>query len=360
MLGLYIHIPFCKQKCPYCNFYSSPANTQKVQAYFEALHTHLSQWAKDEDRVVNTIYFGGGTPGLFPEKIAQTVAHIRSCFDVAEECEISIEANPGAIDKSGLCAVRQAGVNRLSFGVQSASEKDLAALGRIHTVAQAKESIAMAKAAGFDNISVDFMLATPGQDMGAVEDMRAFLREADPTHVSAYMLKVEPDTPFGKMGDKLVLPDEDTVADLYEATCEMLAELGYAQYEVSNFAKDGYTCRHNLKYWDFEDYLGVGPGAHSMYKGKRFYYPSDTDAFIAGGIDAVVFDGVPDTDEYIMLQLRKSEGLDTALLADGEEVLQRAQKFNKYGLCTIDGTRVALTVKGFLVSNMVIAQLLYG
>ena len=104
MLGLYIHIPFCKQKCPYCNFYSSPANTQKVQAYFEALHTHLSQWAKDEDRVVNTIYFGGGTPGLFPEKIAQTVAHIRSCFDVAEECEISIEANPGAIDKSGLCA----------------------------------------------------------------------------------------------------------------------------------------------------------------------------------------------------------------------------------------------------------------
>ncbi len=360
MLGLYIHIPFCRQKCPYCNFYSSPANAEKVQAYFEALHTHLSQWAKEETRTVNTIYFGGGTPGLFPAQIANTVAHIKSCFDVDENCEISMEANPGAIDAEGLAAVRKAGVNRLSFGVQSASEKDLAALGRIHTAAQAKESIAVAKAAGFDNISVDFMLATPGQDMGAVEDMRAFLRECDPAHVSAYMLKVEPDTPFGKMGNKLVLPDEDTVADLYEATCEMLEELGYSQYEVSNFAKEGYACRHNLKYWDFEDYLGVGPGAHSMYKGRRVYYPSDTDAFIPGGIDTVVFDGIPDTDEYIMLQLRKSEGLDTALLVDGEQVLQRAQKFNKYGLCTIDGTRVALTVKGFLVSNMVIAQLLYG
>ena len=360
MLGLYIHIPFCKQKCPYCNFYSSPADESRVQAYFDALHTHLSLWARDETRRVNTIYFGGGTPGLFPDRIAKTIDHIRSCFAVDISCEISTEANPGAIDADGLRALRAAGVNRLSFGVQSASEKDLQALGRIHTVAEAKNTIALAKQCGFDNISVDFMLATPGQDMGAVEDMRAFLVECDPTHVSAYMLKVEPDTPFGKMGDRLALPDEDTVADLYENTCAMLARLGYSQYEVSNFAKEGYACRHNLKYWDFEDYLGVGPGAHSMYRGRRFFYPSDTDTFIKGGPDMVVFDGTPDRDEYVMLQLRKASGLDTAALPDGDRVLQRAQRFAKYGLCTIVGSRVSLTVKGFLVSNRIIGELLYG
>lgn len=361
MLGLYVHTPFCKQKCPYCNFYSAPGTQEQVEQYFDALNRHITQWGKQNKLAVDSIYFGGGTPGLYPQHIAHTLKHIKTQFVLSDTCEISIEANPGCINLQGLRLLFEAGVNRISFGVQSANEAQLKALGRIHTVKDAQNSIELAKAAGFVNISVDFMLGTPGQDLSCVAHMEQFLRQSDVTHVSAYMLKVEPDTPFGKLGDHLALPDEDTVANLYVATVQMLKDLGYDQYEISNFAKPNFACRHNLKYWDLDPYLGIGPGAHSLYLNKRFYYPSDTFEFLQSDQSAVIFDGQPDMDEYVMLKLRQCAGLDANGVQNLPQGLQsRAAQLQKYGLCTVDHGVIALTTQGFLLSNQVIGKLLYG
>lgn len=360
-LGVYLHIPFCRRKCNYCAFYSAPAGEAAWEEYADALCRHIALWGERLGRrAVDTVYFGGGTPSLLWRQLPRVLAELGRCFQLDAGAEISLEANPGTVGREELRALRQAGFNRLSLGVQSAVEGELRALGRLHTAAEAMACVEAAREAGFANLSLDFMLGLPGQSEESLERMEDFVRRAAPQHLSAYILKVEAGTPFGEMGEALQLPDDDTAADLYESCVARLSALGYGQYEVSNFALPGFACRHNEKYWSLEEYLGIGPAAHSLLGGARFFYPADRAAFVGGGLEQLQREGTPDWEEYAMLRLRTAAGLDTGRAGLPDGLLERARPFEKPGLLHIDGPVIRLTPKGFLVSTPLIAEILYG
>ena len=364
--GLYIHIPFCKAKCPYCDFYSVKFNEEQADAYTKAVLRAIEQTPKQEG-VLDTIYFGGGTPVLMGAKrLLAMVDKAKECFAVSEDCEITLEANPAAMTLEDLRALNKGGFNRISIGVQSAVDEQLKILGRLHSSHQAKESVELCRVAGFDNISVDIMLATPQQ---TEEDIRKFCDVFCPVveHISAYLLKVEEGTPFGRNHMEQFCPDEEHSADLYLYAVNELKQRGFQQYEISNFAKDGKISRHNTRYWNCEEYLGIGPAAHSFWMGERRYFERDLEAFISAENpwDLWQFDGKGgDFFEYAMLRLRLSEGL---LFADCKErypnidlipLKQQAESLQKHGLLTIKEEGIALTTKGFLLSNSVIWRLL--
>lgn len=374
-VGLYIHIPFCARKCAYCSFYSLPGGRQQRADYLRALGRHIALWGQRcSGETVDSIYFGGGTPSLLADDIPAVLDAVRRHFNVAAGCEISMECNPATIAPHQYAALRKAGVDRLSFGVQSTCDAQLVQLGRLHTVQQAKDSLLDARAAGFSDLSVDFMLGLPGQQVQAADDMAAFLHETRPTHISAYMLKLEPGTPLYAQKDALDLPDEDAVADLYLAAVQAFSQLGYDQYEISNFARPGRRCVHNMKYWQLEDYIGIGPAAHSLYRGRRCYYPSDLSAFLGGGLKLLRHEGRSDLEEYCMLRLRLTDGLDVSAASrqrrsgrlppdpdiDLAAVIGRAAPLAAAGLVLVQGSRVSLTPAGFLLSNAITAKLLFG
>ncbi len=284
-------------------------------------------------------------------------------FGLTPSAEITLEANPNHADYDTLLALRRAGYNRLSFGVQSAKDHELRALTRTHTAAQAREAIVAARRAGFENINADLMLAIPHQTMQSMRESARFLADTGVTHISAYLLKLEEGTSFFSRKDALSLPDEDLTADLYLGAAKELDRLGYRQYEISNFARDGFACRHNLVYWDSREYLGIGPAAHSFLGGKRLAYPRDLSRFLEGGEPEAVDDG-GDFEEYAMLRLRLNEGLVFAAArerygsVDEDGLRRRAQALVKQGLCECDKTGIRLTVTGFLFSNTCIGRLL--
>ena len=351
--GLYIHIPFCLSKCPYCDFYSIKYNRETADIYANAVVRNIRHYGGRFD----TVYFGGGTPFLLWEKICEILEHI----DITKDAEITVEANPCVVDAKSLAALRKAGVNRISFGVQSLNDNELRALGRRHDAYTAVHAVKIAKEQGFDNISADIMLGTPGQTAESVTKTIQQLSTLPVTHISAYMLKIEEDTPFAKT--KLELPDEDEVCSIYLNVTELLCSLGFKQYEISNYAKKGFPCRHNLKYWNCEEYLGIGSAAHSYYNGKRFFVERDLNAFISDEYQQTVNEeGDPGShEEYAMLRLRLTEGLSLSEYkalggdAEGMKLILNTIPCEYY---TIRGDVVSLTPKGFLVSNMIIGRLL--
>lgn len=286
-LSMYIHIPFCMKKCLYCDFLSAPATWQERESYVEALLREIEEMAPFcRGYEVNTVFFGGGTPSLLSdvqlERIMQTV---KNRYDVGKGAEISMECNPATASLETLKAYRRSGINRLSIGLQSAQDKELKALGRIHDYVQFLHTYEEAKAAGFTNINIDLMAALPGQTLASYEDTLQKIIALNPTHISAYSLIVEEGTPFyekyGKEGapEKGELPDEDTEREMYYRTEKRLQEAGYERYEISNYAKKGSECRHNLTYWTGKDYVGFGIGAASFFKGYRYKNISEIETY---------------------------------------------------------------------------------
>ena len=361
-LGIYVHIPFCRSKCEYCDFYSIPGARSRdlMDRYLDAVILHIREAAQGAAGYeVDTVYFGGGTPSLLrPEQAKRLIDAARPM----PGAEITLEANPETVTEESLAGFREAGVNRISFGVQSARDTQLRTLGRPHTAKQARAAFAAARRAGFANISGDIMLALPHYTEAEFDETLELIEGGGATHISAYLLKIEPDSAFGKHPPE-GLPTGDEAADFYLYAVEQLEHHGYRQYEISNFAKPGYEGRHNLIYWDCGDYLGLGPAAHSCMGGKRFYSPADTAAFLQDNA-APVMDGGCGAEDYLILQLRLRKGLSLpqykALYGKEFSPVQLAFIRNcvKNGYAAFDGTTLALTPAGLIVQNSILAELL--
>lgn len=359
--GVYIHIPYCESKCRYCDFYSRGAQHSVPQEYVRAVLREIRQASACGSGALrpDTVYFGGGTPSLLA---GAQVAEILNALGAAPDAEITLEANPDTVTQETLCAYRSAGVNRLSFGVQTAHDDSLRRIGRLHTAQQSRNALHMAHKAGFTNLSGDIMLALPQYSMQELNDTVTLLADGGCTHISAYMLKIEPNTAFGRSAPD-GLPDDDAAADYYLAAAELLVQKGYGQYEISNFAQKGCESRHNLLYWNCEDYLGIGPAAHSCLQKKRFSMAEDTGAFIAAPA-AVIPQGEVSVEDYIMLRLRLTAGLDTALLRQryGKTFTpaqwQLLHRLADNGDAVLHGSVLALTPKGMLIQNAIVCELI--
>ncbi|MGI5958805.1 MAG: radical SAM family heme chaperone HemW [Massiliimalia sp.] len=361
-IGIYVHVPFCRRKCPYCDFYS--VSSKGMDAVKQQYTDTVCRSMEREERIfADTLYFGGGTPvQLSPDQIGKIIDTAKNRFGLSGE--ITAEANPGEVDFAMLYQLREAGVNRLSFGMQSAKEEELRVLGRRHSAQQVKEAVTLAKQAGFDNLSVDIMLGVPKHTLEHLERTLCFLGELDIQHVSAYMLKIEEGTPFAHPVIEKMLPDEDLVCDSYLLACQRLEEMGFSQYEISNFAKPGWESRHNLKYWNRQEYMAFGPSAHGFQNGVRYYYPRDLEAYLTsdGTNRLIEEDGVDPLEESVMLGLRLKAGIFPKNLFENHAVNQdkfwkQVERYCAYGLMCQEGDRIFLTPKGFLVSNSIIAEL---
>lgn len=364
MTGIYIHIPFCFKKCPYCDFYSFSADEEMKDSYLKAVLFCLKKWKKEISDCIDTVYFGGGTPNIFgSERINQVLAFIKKEYCLTEDCEITVECNPSSLNEDFITSVARRGVNRISMGMQSAVDRERHSLGRSSTASDIEKTIAYIKKAGIDNISLDIMLGVPHQDMESLDESIDFLLRQDIKHISAYMLKIEEGTDFDKRKGSLPVADEDTLCDMYLHTVRRLEDGGFSQYEISNFSLPGYESRHNMRYWLGKEYLGIGPSAHSFIKGKRFYYSRDFDAFISSPTEIDDGDGGGE-EEFIMLRLRLTKGL---IFNEYEErfqkslpagLIKKAQALCDADLVSLNEEKIALTKKGFLLSNTIISQLL--
>lgn len=378
-LELYIHIPFCVKKCSYCDFLSAPATEQTKEAYMAALFAEIGGRAKDyKERIVTSIFIGGGTPSLLSgDSIRQLMEHIREGFTLAPDAEITMEVNPGTVTAEKLAAFYGAGINRLSIGMQSAQEQELKILGRIHDFDGFCQVYREAVEAGFTNINVDVMSGLPGQTLASYKDtLEKVLRlEPMPQHISAYSLIVEEGTPFAAMADRgeLPLPEEDTERAMYEETIEVLAGYGFHRYEISNYALDGYECRHNVGYWIRRDYLGFGIGAASLIGNVRFQNGRDLNAYLAHPLacreEQQSLTTQEQMEETMFLGLRLIRGVSYPEFARCygqtlEEVYGEVISRNVAdGLLTVredeTGRRLMLTGRGLDVSNYVMAQFLF-
>ncbi len=362
-IGLYVHIPFCDGKCPYCDFYSMSAGEETYDRYFFALFERLDLLAQRYPRRADTLYIGGGTPSVAGgARIAELIRRCRSLFGL-EGAEITVECNPRSADGGFFREIAAAGANRVSIGLQSANAAELAELGRRHSPSDAAATVDSARAAGIGEISLDLMIGTPLQTPSSLLASADFCLSLGVEHLSAYMLKIEEGTPFYLSGAASRSPGADETAGLYELLCERLETAGLMRYEISNFAVPGHESRHNLKYWRCEEYLGVGPAAPSFIEGKRMYYPRSLEGFIAeenGGEPLFDCPG-GDAEEYVMLRLRLREGLDPdelRRLYPGCSLPERQLSLlEKGGFIERLGRRISLTTRGALVSNEVIARL---
>lgn len=335
--GLYFHIPFCKSKCPYCDFYSVKFDEASAQQYVQEICDEIKQY----QGIFDTVYFGGGTPSILPpELIGKILDCARAQFEISDDAEITVECNPSKDLSEDFKKYASYGVNRISVGMQSAVDSERFALGRVAGKNEVERTINYARQSGIENISLDLMLGTPKQTIESLDYSFDFIKSVGVPHVSAYMLKIEEGTKFFQMRDRLVLPDDDTVGEMYLKTVETLASFGIEQYEISNFAVPGFESRHNTKYWTLTPYLGIGKSAHSFWGGKRFFYDIEWNK---------IDDGTGgDKEEQIMLGLRLAKGIDKSL------VDRDFAEFVKMGYVADLGERIALTPKGMLVSNTII------
>ena len=335
--GLYFHIPFCKSKCPYCDFYSVKFDEASAQQYVQEICDKIKQY----QGIFDTVYFGGGTPSILPpELIGKILDCARAQFEISDDAEITVECNPSKDLSEDFKKYASYGVNRISVGMQSAVDSERFALGRVAGKNEVERTINYARQSGIENISLDLMLGTPKQTIESLDYSFDFIKSVGVPHVSAYMLKIEEGTKFFKMRDRLVLPDDDTVGEMYLKTVDTLASFGIKQYEISNFAVPGFESRHNTKYWTLTPYLGIGKSAHSFWGGKRFFYDREWNK---------IDDGTGgDKEEQIMLGLRLAKGIDKSL------VDRDFAEFVKMGYVADLGERIALTPKGMLVSNTII------
>ena len=360
-IGIYIHAPFCRSKCPYCDFYSERADSRDHDEYTLSVVSAMERYSSELRREADTLYLGGGTPSLLGGKnVALIITAAKRLFNV--DGEITVECNPSCIEDGFFDMIAEAGANRASIGLQSAVDSERRQLGRLSDARRVAEVIEASRSAGIDNISLDVMLGIPKQTPESLAETLAFCAQASIPHVSAYMLSLEEGTYFYKNADRLDLPDEDMTARLYEQCGDFLCGKGYVNYEISNFALPGFESRHNLKYWSCDEYLGIGPAAHSFIDGKRFYYPRDRRYFMDGG--EPVSDGEGGSrGEYVMLRLRLAEGL---VFADYEKrygekfpsgAVDAASSLAADGLMKVTDRAISLTRRGFLLSNPVIARI---
>ncbi len=373
-LGIYVHIPFCRSKCEYCDFYSLGGGKTRelMDRYLHALVTHIREAAAlAPDYTVDSVYFGGGTPSFFgADGLKRVFSELDRRFHLSKDCEITFEANPDSVNGITLKKLRKAGFNRMSLGVQNDTDEVLRALGRPHTYEQAVQAVEKARDAGFDNVSVDLMYGLPNQTRERWMRTLRNVLDLKPDHVSCYGLTVQPGTPLYTYRDGANLPDDDAQADMYLYAVETLENFGYSQYEISNFAREGMACRHNLKYWTGGEYLGFGPSAASDFAGKRFTIAADLEGYIQGilgkGVVLSECESVAPREragEYLMLRLRTTEGIQadeyTSRFLLPFDLLEKGLHiYEKQGLAVLDEGRWHLTPKGFLLSNQIIAAML--
>ncbi len=369
-LELYVHIPFCVRKCQYCDFLSGPSDEETKERYIEALLQEIHAVEHTEDYEIVSVFIGGGTPSaLKAEAIASVMRTLQEKFFFCEDAEVTIEANPGTVDSEKLMTYRNAGINRLSLGLQSTDAEELKMLGRIHSYEEFLQSYQWAREAGFSNINIDLMFAIPGQTVEAWRQHLRQVAELNPEHISAYSLIIEEGTPFAQR--ELDLPDEDTEYQMYEDTAEILGTYGYQQYEISNYAKPGYMCRHNAGYWQRREYLGFGLGASSLYRELRFSntrrmqeYLTDSGKLEQIRKEVTVLSRNEQIEEFMFLGLRMTEGISEKLFKEtfGVRIMDIygdiLQKYEAIGFMEHIETKWCLTRKGIHVSNHILADFL--
>ena len=373
--GVYMHIPYCTSKCHYCDFYSLPFSPIGATAYVEALIHQFDAFDRGGYvKMIDTIYIGGGTPSLLPaEMVGRMLDRIFKSGRVCDDAEISMEINPETVHEEYFREIQALGINRISVGIQSSFDETLKAIGRRNNFAQAQNAVEAACRAGFDNISADIMIGLPNESRQHLEQTIHDVMQLPIVHVSAYMLKLMEGTPFGDH-PPTGLADDDEQAEYYEMACRMLEQKGLMQYEISNFAKYGYQSRHNTRYWDCLDYLGLGAAAHSSINGVRYSFARDVDSFIrvygndVGSADPFVHlnrQGEVDANDYIMLQLRLKKGLSFHELLKRFGIKLSPRQMEKVALYAkktwmkCDAWGIRLTHKGMLVSNAVLSDLLF-
>lgn len=374
-VGIYIHIPFCKSKCAYCNFYSLSAFTggdELIPAYQSAVIRHIEEYAAQLDGyLIDTVYFGGGTPSHYgASKLINILSALKNNGHVLLDSEITAEVNPGTITKDEMIKLRRAGFNRLSIGVQSADDAVLESLGRTHTFADSKAAVDNARQAGFDNLSLDIIYGLPSQSKDDWAQTVGRVAGLKGDHISCYGLKIEEGTQLYVFKDSPYLPDDDAQADMYLYAVEVLDRFGYKQYEVSNFAKRGFESRHNMKYWLGEEYIGFGPGAHSYVGRCRYSFTEDVEAYIEQiklGWRIVEHDeemsDFENAGEYLMLRLRTVHGISqdeyfSIYRLKMDFILELLEKYEENGWAQFSDGRWRFTPKGFMLSNRLIGELL--
>lgn len=359
-VGVYIHVPFCISKCPYCDFYSVANSEEFKDRYTDKLIEEISK--SEYKKEADTVYFGGGTPSLLGEKrLIKIFSAIEKNFPLSKDYEATVEVNPADDLHNFLYEIKSAGINRLSIGMQSANNEELKLLGRRHTHENTVTCVKDAISAGFENFSLDVMLAISGQDFSSLEKTINECKNLSANHASAYLLKIEENTQYAKIYDTLSLPDDDKAADLYLYACSLLEERGFSQYEISNFAKPNKESRHNLKYWQGKEYIGFGPAAHSFINGKRFFYDRNLEEYLKN--PTLIYDGEGgDIEEFSLLALRLNRGISLKEITDrfGEigknkffEMKKNAEKLLSTGYVHVSEENIALTKEGFLVSNLI-------
>ncbi len=373
-LGIYFHIPFCKQKCNYCDFYSIKWDYETENKYIEAILNEVKKYKGELNKkyIADTIFFGGGTPTIIkPENIKRIIDGLNDLVAIAKNPEITIEANPNTLTDDNLKAYKKMGINRLSIGIQSLNDEILKKIGRIHNSYEALNSIDRAKNNGFENINADIMFNIPGQNVKDIEDTVSRIIEKDVKHISFYSLKLEKGTPLYVMekSNKIIMPDEDDEREMYYTGRKVMENNNLAQYEISNFAIHGYECRHNLKYWNQEEYVGLGPSAHSFLNNIRYSNPSDLNLYCeslkADKFERIIQEELSSDDlmvEYIMLRLRLTEGISISefndkFSADFKEMYKmQIDYLVKNKLVKISENNIKLTKKGMDISNYVIEE----
>ena len=368
-LGLYVHIPYCVRKCNYCDFCSLPKGQAGVpDPYVDRLCREISDYSLRVTRRIDTVYFGGGTPSLLsPVQMERIMSTIRQTFDISPSAELTFEANPGTLTDEKSEAFYNLGFNRVSLGLQSIHENEMKTLGRIHTYDEFLASYRMLRRTGFNNISVDLMYGIPHQTIQSFRQTLTELISLSPEHISVYGLMIEEGTPFYEKRDSLPLPSLDSECDMYELAGELLSRAGYEHYEISNYARDGYRSRHNTLYWRLGEYIGVGAAAHSFFGGKRYFNTDNVEEYILS-------DGITDAGEvkseselayeYAMLGLRLKDGISLLEYESrfGTSFIQgKEDKINRLcdaGLITLSGDRLALSERGFYLSNSILVEIL--
>ncbi len=372
-LGLYIHIPFCASKCGYCDFYSCAGKEKSMQEYQNALLAHIEESIpRMQNYYIDTVYFGGGTPSYYgAEYLCEILQTIKSSGRLLKDAEITVEMNPDSMTLNDLRMLLKEGVNRISMGVQSANNEILKVIGRRHTYAQAFKAYKLARQAGFKNISVDLMYGLPGQTKEDWADTLSKIIRWKPDHISCYALTLEKGTPMYEVyHDTSAIPDDDTQADMYIYASEFLERFGYKRYEISNFSHKGFESLHNLRYWRMEDYMGFGPGAHSCVDNLRYSYTRDLYGYIngvkSGGNIVDEYEkiaGLEIANEYLMLSMRTAHGIEAKEYSDRfrasfEPLEKKLEFFRQKGWTQKENGRWSFTTTGFLVSNILINELL--
>lgn len=377
-LELYLHIPFCVSKCKYCDFLSAPSGEEQRQIYVERLCRRIRYWSDvihNYGYEIVSIFVGGGTPSILTEaQITQVFEAVHESFPIREDAEITLEMNPGTDVKDKLPVYRELGINRLSMGLQSADNEELKCLGRIHTYEDFRQVYQWAREAGFTNINVDLMSAIPGQTLESYEDTLRKVADLEPEHISAYSLIIEEGTPFyerygeGRHAEELL--DEDIERQMYVRTGEILEDYGYHRYEISNYAKDGYECRHNLGYWDRKEYLGLGAGASSLMDHIRWKEPDhigpSTGLVLEEREDFTRLRRKDEMEEFMFLGLRKINGVSEydfykSFRVSMDEIYKESiENLIKEGLLVREEDRIRLTDRGIDLSNYALSQFLLG